>query len=227
VDGVLGKWRDASGVVRDLPMHGFARDMAFDIIEQSDQVLHMRLQSTDVTRAMYPFEFIFDVVYHLDGSTLETTFETTNSGSAALPYYAGHHFYFSVPHGERANWHIELPCRTWGYQNADGSVVFEAAQNADTTLADTALIDRFQLDFFKPCVLLENRESTRRIAIAWDAECSDLWRYVTTWTQAPDSDFFCVEPWLGLPNAIHHKHGLRWIEPGQREMATCRVRAEF
>jgi D-hexose-6-phosphate mutarotase len=29
VDGQIGRWRDAAGTVRDLPMHGFARDLPF------------------------------------------------------------------------------------------------------------------------------------------------------------------------------------------------------
>jgi galactose mutarotase-like enzyme len=46
------------------------------------------------------------------------------------------------------------------------------------------------------------------------------WYAVTTWTQAPESDFYCIEPWLGLPNAIHHGEGLRWLVPGAKEIAT-------
>ncbi|HBD37455.1 MAG TPA: aldose epimerase, partial [Cupriavidus sp.] len=29
--------------------------------------------------------------------------------------------------------------------------------------------------------------------------------------------------WLGLPNAIHHSQGLRWIKAGTRERAICRL----
>jgi galactose mutarotase-like enzyme len=47
------------------------------------------------------------------------------------------------------------------------------------------------------------------------------WYAVTTWTQSADSDFYCIEPWLGLPNAIHHGEGLRRIDPGKTEIATC------
>ncbi len=47
------------------------------------------------------------------------------------------------------------------------------------------------------------------------------WYAVTTWTQQPDSDFYCVEPWLGLPDAIHHGQGLRWVAPGATERAVC------
>ena len=46
------------------------------------------------------------------------------------------------------------------------------------------------------------------------------WYAVTTWTMEPTSDFYCIEPWLGLPNAIHHDEGLRWLGAGATEIAT-------
>jgi galactose mutarotase-like enzyme len=49
------------------------------------------------------------------------------------------------------------------------------------------------------------------------------WYAVTSWTLAPDADFYCVEPWLGLPDAIHSGLGLRWLAPGQSETATLRI----
>jgi galactose mutarotase-like enzyme len=223
VNGVLGQWRDSSGVIRELPMHGFAREMPFEVIECDARVLRMRLAANDETRAMYPFDFHFDVIYRLDGKVLEATFETSNLGSTPLPYYAGHHFYFSIPHDERANWQIELPCKTWGRQNPDGSVAFQDTTSTHATLDDANLIDRFHLDFLEPHATLRNSDANKIIAIEWDGEYPSLWYDVTTWTLSPESDFFCVEPWLGLPNAIHHGEGLRWIGAGERETATCRI----
>ncbi|KAI3598567.1 Galactose mutarotase [Cupriavidus necator H850] len=37
---------------------------------------------------------------------------------------------------------------------------------------------------------------------------------MTTWSESATSDFYCVEPWVGLPDAIHHGQGLRWINQG-------------
>ena len=36
-----------------------------------------------------------------------------------------------------------------------------------------------------------------------------------TWTEKPDSPFYCVEPWMGPPNAPAHKTGLSLVEPGK------------
>jgi len=223
VDGVLGKWRDAAGVVRELPMHGFARDMVFEVVEATKGVLRMRLLPTSATRMMYPFDSVFDVIYELKENTLQATFETTNAGSDALPYYAGHHFYFSIPRDERKDWNIILPCSRWGRQDKVGEIDFFPAQKTQISLDDADLIDRFHLDFSQPRVLLQHKNSNRQIAIEMECDNSVSWFDVTTWTQAIDSDFFCVEPWLGLPNAIHSGLGLRWIQSGQTEKAVCRI----
>ncbi len=226
MDGQLGKWRDENGVVRDLPMHGFARDLPFAVVEINAQMIRMRLEATEKTRAMYPFEFCFDVIYRLAGSTLEAVFETSNCGAAPLPYYAGHHFYFAIGHAARADWKIALPCNTWGRQNAGGSPQLFPAQNTATTLDDQDLIDRFHLGFLEPCVTLENDKLQQKIIVGWPREYSQLWHDVTTWTGAPDADYFCVEPWLGLPDAIHHGNGLRHIPPGVTETAVCHIRVD-
>jgi galactose mutarotase-like enzyme len=46
---------------------------------------------------------------------------------------------------------------------------------------------------------------------------------VTTWTEKPDSDFFCVEPWSAFPNAIHNGLGLRTLAPGGTDEISCRI----
>ena len=52
------------------------------------------------------------------------------------------------------------------------------------------------------------------------------WYAVTTWTESPAADFYCVEPWTALPDAVHNGHGLRWLKPGSRETLRLRLTAE-
>jgi len=217
-DGEIGYWKDAAGTVRALPMHGFARDLPFEVIATTPNFLHMRLTSSEITRPMYPFEFEFDVIYELDDTSLKSTFVTHNSGDLPLPYYAGHHFYLDIPHHQRAQWQVQLPCNRWGWQSVeDGSIKTKAAASTQTTLADTAIIDRFHLEFSEPKVLLTDGHKT--ITFSWSA--LDPWFDVTTWTRDAGADFYCVEPWLGLPNAIHHGIGLRELAAGATEKVSC------
>jgi galactose mutarotase-like enzyme len=222
VDGKKDFWRDGSGTVRAMPQHGFTRDAKFFTVEDGpENSLRMRLVDSDETQAFYPFAFQFDVVVSLlPGSRLEVCFETTNTGDGPLPYYAGHHFYFALPHQERGDWTLHLPCAAWGRQSPDGAIVREEAKKDRLRLDDATLIDRFQIGPKESRVTLHNARSGRRLVFELDHPDSVPWYAVTTWTEAADSDFYCIEPWLGLPNAIHHGEGLRWLAPGAKETAT-------
>jgi galactose mutarotase-like enzyme len=223
VDGKNELWRDEIGTVRPMPQHGFARDAQFSVVEGgAEKTLRMRLTDSEETRALYPFAFQFDVaVSLLPQSRLEISLETTNRGDTPLPYYAGHHFYFALPHRERAEWTLHLPCASWGRQAPDGSILEEEAKSDLVRLGDTAPIDRFQIKPLGAKAMLLHQADQRRLVFELKPPGTVPWYAVTTWTLSPESDFYCIEPWLGLPNAIHHGLGLRLLPPGQTETATC------
>jgi len=126
VDGKIGYWRDAKGTVRELPMHGFARDLPFEAhADVHGAGLRMILTDSDATRAGYPFGFRFEAAYSLaDARTLDVTFTTTNTGDTRLPYYAGHHFYFTLPHTQRGETTIDLEVIGF-YRNVSDLIVDE------------------------------------------------------------------------------------------------------
>jgi galactose mutarotase-like enzyme len=222
VDGKNELWRDGSGTVRPMPQHGFARDAKFTAITDGhENSLRMRMTDTEETRGFYPFPFQFDVVVSLlPGSRLEVRFETTNTGTDPLPYYTGHHFYFALPHTDRADWKLDLPCESWGRQSPDGAIVREPATESTLRIDDPNIIDRFQITPTTGEVALYSKKADRSLVFQLNHPGSVPWYAVTTWTMAPESNFYCVEPWTGLPNAIHHGEGLRWLAPGAKESAT-------
>jgi galactose mutarotase-like enzyme len=220
-EGKKDQWCDAEGKVRPMPQHGFARDAKFHLIEDgpADSV-RMRLVPSAETLAEYPFSFQFDVVVTLlTGSRLEIRFETTNLGQAPMPYYAGHHFYFALPHQERADWTLHLPCTKWGRQAEDGFIVHEPAASDTLRLDDPAMIDRFQIQPREGNIMLANDRTQQKLIFELGSAISVPWYAVTTWTEKPESDFYCIEPWLGLPNAIHHGEGLHTLAPAAKEVA--------
>ncbi len=227
-EGTPGAWKDAGGVVRALPNHGFARDLPFTVTQhEAGRGIAMALQSSDATRGSYPFEFTFEVAYRLLEDGLEATLRTRNTGAQALPYYAGHHFYFALAAEARAACSLAMPAAELMRQREDGSLAANGAGAASYRLDDARLQDTFHVLQAPPanpgtCTLA--MPHGRRLSIELDSPTP--WFAVTTWSERPDSDFYCVEPWLGLPNAIHHGTGLRWLAPGQEEAAVCRLRLD-
>lgn len=247
VDGDIGKWRDAEGTVRAMPVHGFARDLPFEVVAQTeDNAITMGLQAGAATRVPYPYEFEFEVTYRLLENGLEAALAVTNGAaeseqdllpeakSNALPYYAGHHFYFALAHGARAGTSLAMPPSSLARQRPDGSIQDMAPGEPAYTLDDARLQDTFHV-LQEPapdgCTLTmppnPAAPAGRRLRIALDRRDDGApWHAITTWSEKETSDFYCVEPWLGLPNAIHHGRGLRWLQPGHRETAVCRILVE-
>jgi len=224
VDGVLGRWRDGDGTVREVPMHGFARYEPFALVETADpNEVRMRLVENERTLPGYPFPFRFEVAYRLGPQSLEAEFLVTNTGTRPLPYYAGHHFYFEVDHRDRAEWRVELPFRRTVTGDPVGNMI-EGPAPADTLLSAPELSDRIHVEPLASRFSLLHRPDGTGVEIDLAPAESIPWYAVTTWTEHPDSDFYCVEPWLGLPNAIHHGQGLRRLAPGATEKAVVILR---
>jgi galactose mutarotase-like enzyme len=231
VDGQIGRWRDAQGVVRDLPMHGFARDLPFAAqIDEDGRGIRMTLTDSDATRAGYPFSFRFEAAYRLaDDHTLDVSLTAINTGTDPLPWYAGHHFYFALPHERRAQTTLELPPTVRRYQLPDGSISPAEAGAAQYRLDDPQILDRFHvLEPTPPAapVRMIAPGLGRVVTIELDRPGSMPWYAVTSWTEAENSDFYCIEPWLGLPDAIHNGLGLHWLAPGASAKADLRIRVD-
>jgi hypothetical protein len=223
-NGRIGSWIDSSGIQRPAPMHGFAKDSPFRILEAGEDFVTLRLDANETTATCFPFSFRLEVTYRVDASGLLTTFCVTNRGQELMPWSAGHHYYFHIPSTERSSWKLSLPCEKWGRQNfADGSISFDAATSSDMILSDPSLIDRFHSMPDLSRTMLSNPAIGKTIIFENPSNHSQDWPCVTTWTEKLDSDFFCIEPWSAFPNAIHNGLGLRTIAPGGTDEISCRI----
>ncbi len=130
-----------------------------------------------------------------------------------------------MPHAQRSVSTLALPRNVYRHQLADGTTTKPGAGAERYRFDDPHIVDRFHcLEGAPTCpVCIEMPALRRAIEIDLRRPGSIPWYAVTSWTLAPDSDYYCVEPWLGLPDAIHSGLGLRWLEPGQTEKASLRI----
>jgi len=225
VNGEIGWWVDTDGTRREMPVHGFARDMPFTFsVSEDGQGIHMSLQDTECTRQIYPYAFRFEAHYRLEENTLRVELITSNKSNLPMPYYSGHHFYFALTQSQRNATTLQLPASRRQRQNPDGSLSATEPGESSYILSDPRLQDCFSLLDGPGTVYVREKESGLNLALDLESETAVPWYAVTTWTETPESDFYCVEPWLGLPNAIHHRQGLRLLPPGKSEAAVCRIK---
>ncbi len=200
-------------------MHGFARDLPFE--PHADVLgagLRMVLRDSEATRTGYPFGFRFQATYNLvDARTLDVTLSTENTGNARLPYYAGHHFYFNLRHAQRSEYALESPRTERRYQQAltaRSALPSRASRAICWTMPAFMTVSIASMRAGAARAHRRCRGSNRLITIDLRRPDSVPWYAVTTWTETPESDFYCVEPWLGLPDAIHNGMGLRSARAG-------------
>ena len=79
-----------------LGQHGFARNMTWEVTEQTAEGVTMRLAASDATREAWPHEFACEYAVRLDADELTTTLSVTNEGSAPMSFTTALHTYFKV-----------------------------------------------------------------------------------------------------------------------------------
>lgn len=88
-----------------LGQHGFARDMDFTLVSQTDNEVRYQLVSSDETKTKYPYDFILEIGYRLEGKCVKVMWHVKNSGNEKMSFQIGAHPAFFWP--MLTNEHIE------------------------------------------------------------------------------------------------------------------------
>jgi len=227
-DAEIFKWKDADGTVRPMPMHGFARDGKFVVENSSERGFIARLEPSEASREAYPYDYEFRVRYRFEELSFTVDLMLTNTGKTPIPWSAGHHFYFQLPwHAgtRRSDYRIVIPAKKAVRQNQQDGTLSAEKLDEETFLMDAPeLSDRIHSKLKHNTVVFGPRGGEEDVKIAIGAGPSvPPWTSVVTWTEKSDSPFYCVEPWMGPPNAAEHKNGLHYVDPGKTEVFTVEV----
>ncbi len=218
-----------------LSRHGFARDMDFELEEESEHSLTFLLKSNADTQAVYPFEFRLRIKYTLLENELSVQYQVSNQDSKEMLFSVGGHPAFRVP----------LTPET---QYTDYYLEFNETEDFNRwPLAESGLIDR------EPTPVAEN---TNRIALSHELFAQDAlvfkhlkstsvilksdhtpyqlsfdfgeFPYLGIWA-APQAPFVCIEPWCGIADSVDHdqqlatKEGITRLAAGEECKRTWSV----
>ncbi|MEO6006273.1 MAG: aldose epimerase [Opitutus sp.] len=223
--GEIGFWRAADGVRRPMPQHGIARQSEFKIVRLDARGFAAQLVPDAEARAAYPYDYEFTVTYRFESLSLSCEFALTNHGPEPLPWCAGHHFYFTLPWTEnsvRADYHIHLPATERLKQDSVGQLVPGPTLNVNENVGNVALIDTLHTRLTANEVKLSApaRRETLSVKLG-TAPIPPADATFVTWSADEKAAYYCVEPWMGPPNAPEHKRGLELVRP--RETRTFSV----
>jgi galactose mutarotase-like enzyme len=204
--------------------HGFARNRQFSRVSAGASQCVMQLSSDDETRKQFPFDFVLEVAFVAEGSTLHVGATVFNQSPRTMPVSFGFHPAFRWP----------LP---YSGSRQDHELRFEALESApihrvtDGLLDITASTEVFEGNtlslndaMFLPGALIFDQLKSRAVSFGVREQPSirvgfPNMPHLGVWTK-PGAGFLCIEPWqgyaapLGFSGELKDKPGSALLSAG-------------
>lgn len=218
-----------NGKTYSLPQHGFARDMDFEMLSESENEIRYRLTDSEETLKKYPFHFSLEIGYRIEGKKIKVMWEVRNTGNEEMHFQIGAHPAFYYP-----DFDPETSERGYfGFDRTEGLryilIAEKGCADPETlyplTLADGLLpIDIHTFD--KDALMMENsqvkevtlydKKKKPYLSLSFDAPLVGLWS-----PPAKNAPFVCIEPWYGRGDRAYYsgeykdKDWMQYLAPGE------------
>lgn len=218
-DGVAGNYLyDAH--LYNLPIHGVSWWLPWEVTSNAPDSLVLTLRDNKQTFQHYPFYFKVELHYLISDGSLTCVQRYTNTGDRPMPYYAGFHPYFltSTLDADKAQVMINYhPKRRFLYNERLTDVIGEQELfNLPASVADPEVNEQLVELGDDKTITLSFPDGFKLKMLVTGIEDQYLFRFVQLYTQ-PKQPFICVEPWMGMPNALNTVSGVRWLQPSESE----------
>ncbi len=210
----------------EMSRHGFAREKTFEIQQVSAHEVLFTLRDDESTRLVYPFEFLLQVRYLLDGNRLRCSYEVTNPSTSILYFSIGGHPAFRVPDSPETVYtdyflvfNNDISLMRWNLQ--DG-LISDKSEQIELVNKQLSLSPKL---FYNDAIVLKNIRSDE-VRLGNNKNGHGLlfhfknFPYFGIWA-AKDAPFVCLEPWCGIADSVNHnqqlteKEGIIKLDPGE------------
>ena len=189
-----------------MPMHGFAKDLPFDIAAQSGASCTLAFSANEMTKTFYfPFDFKFTVTYTTEGQCFSTRAALENKSREPIPVALGFHPYFLTTCREKTEFKFDLK----NYYDYTKGV--DAVPARGTIESELKLSEKYDHVFYAKAGLtmsLQNPADGYAVNIITD----NSFNIATISTGAKNSS--CLEPWQSFPNVLGSKEFWQWVPAG-------------
>ena len=195
------------GKTYEMILHGFAKRQVYTMVDQKADAITFELRPNEETKAAYPFDFIFRVIYTLDGASVRTTMAVENNGTEVLPFSCGGHPGFNVPFVEGESfedYYMEFACEKPVKSLVMSPTCYYTGKTQPFALREGRFLDMKHSLFDNDAIFLEDmcqtvslksKKNDRAVTVHFeDMTHLGLWH-------APKSEapYVCMEPWHGVP----------------------------
>ena len=214
---IVGKLINNSCKIGDttyqMSQHGFARDMDFEVINCTNNLIHYQLKYTAKTFEVYPYKFELNVIYSIENNQLKVEYIVNNIDTKPIEFSIGGHPAFNCP--LLSNEKFE-----------DYQLVFEQDEILKSRLVDltNGSIQDIEIEvpkinnkvnisktLFDNDALVFNNLSSKWVAILHKDTGKGVkmnieqFPLLGIWAKKDIEKFVCLEPWQGLADHSNYK----------------------
>lgn len=222
------------GKTYSMGQHGFARDMEFELVSQSEDEIWFVLESNAETLERYPYEFKLKLGYRLLMDGVEVLWQVENPGEEELPFSIGGHPAFNCPieEGKKQTDYMigfdtkdQVISAILGKNGlvAEGTDTYELKDGLLPVTehlfdCDTLIIEHDQAKEVALC----DKEGNAYLRVSMSAPLFGIW-------SPKNAPFICLEPWYGRCDRENFDGELKdreWgnlIAPGEVWKASYRI----
>ncbi|MCM1047928.1 MAG: aldose 1-epimerase family protein [Clostridiales bacterium] len=190
----------------EMSQHGFARDMEFSLKSQTNKEIWFCLKSNEETLKKYPYEFLLELGYELDESSVIVKWRVSSPSNKEMYFSIGGHPAFKCPLAEGAK---QSDYRLWFDADEVKTGILKSGLMSEET--DVYLLENGYLwiteDLFdNDALVIENNQAHKvalvkpdgspYLTVSFDAPLFGIWS-----PPKKKAPFVCIEPWYGRCDA--------------------------
>ena len=217
------------GELHSMAIHGIAPYRRFTLTENDGTRMVFALRSDEKTLAEYPRNFIFRIVYSLEGKTLNVSFQCDNLDEKTMYFGLGGHPGFNVPLAPGKSfedYRLRFSGKCEAYRVGFNADCFVTHEDAPFALKDGNVLELRHDLFDDDAIVL--RDMAREVTLECDGDGHAVtvrypgMQYLGLWHwPKTDAPYVCIEPWCSLPadagkiTVFEEQRDLIALEPGK------------
>lgn len=205
------------GVDYPMEIHGFAALCAWEVESVGPDGVTLILESSPLTKFLYPFDFTVMITYNLEGNKATIDLTVINEDEKPMPFSFGYHPYFNVSNLDNVS--FDIHCDTYA-QDFKGEQTKAPEKITLTRVpgSDNSLQALKGVTF--PMVMTDSGNG-HKVTVDADATFTNG----VLWQQDAES-FVCMEPWNGWANSVNEDGKHEILEPGEAMSSSWSITIE-
>jgi len=236
---MVGRLRDNKTIINGktytIPQHGFAKEMVFNLIEETENKKIYMTQSNVETLKIYPFKFEIYTEYEKEENKLTVKYKVINKDVQDMLFGIGGHPGFKLDMLQQEYYfELEKEENNVSFMEVEGNYISNVPSK--NILENKKIINIKQDSFINDAIMMKNLES-KTISLKQKKDNKKVLEFdfsdfpiLAIWSM-PNASFICLVPWFNCADKVvetgyfKDKEGIMTLQPNQE--FECKFSVEF